>query len=67
MNCAKLGLTVRSPNPPDIVIALLSAQNLCANGVYSSIYFEILHNLYPSPGIIRIFKSKRMRWAGHVA
>jgi hypothetical protein len=26
-----------------------------------------LHNLYPLPSIIRIIKSRRMRWAGHVA
>jgi hypothetical protein len=26
-----------------------------------------LHNLYGSPSIIRIIKSSRMRWAGHVA
>jgi hypothetical protein len=28
---------------------------------------EKLHNLYSSPSIIRIIKSRRMRWAGHVA
>jgi hypothetical protein len=28
---------------------------------------EELHNLYSSPSIIRIIKSTRMRWAGHVA
>jgi hypothetical protein len=28
---------------------------------------EELHNLYSSPNIIRIIKSRRMRWAGHVA
>jgi hypothetical protein len=28
---------------------------------------EKLHDLYTSPSIIRIFKSRRMRWAGHVA
>jgi hypothetical protein len=28
---------------------------------------EELHNLYFSPNIIRIIKSRRMRWAGHVA
>jgi hypothetical protein len=28
---------------------------------------EELHNLYSSPSIIRIIKSKRMRWAKHVA
>jgi hypothetical protein len=26
-----------------------------------------LHNLYSSTNIIRIIKSKRMRWAGHAA
>jgi hypothetical protein len=26
-----------------------------------------LHNLYSSPNIIRLIKSRRMRWAGHVA
>jgi hypothetical protein len=26
-----------------------------------------LHSLYSSPSIIRIIKSRRMRWAGHVA
>jgi hypothetical protein len=25
-----------------------------------------LHNLYSSPSIIRIIKSRRMRWTGHV-
>jgi hypothetical protein len=25
------------------------------------------HDLYSSPSIIRIIKSRRMRWAGHVA
>jgi hypothetical protein len=26
-----------------------------------------LHNMYSSPDIIRQIKSRRMRWAGHVA
>jgi hypothetical protein len=28
---------------------------------------EELHNLYSPPSIIRVIKSRRMRWAGHVA
>ena len=28
---------------------------------------EELHSLYCSPNIIRIIKSRRLRWAGHVA
>jgi hypothetical protein len=27
---------------------------------------EELHNLYSSPSIIRMIKSRRMRWVGHV-
>jgi hypothetical protein len=28
---------------------------------------EELHNLYTSPNIIRVIKSRRIRWAEHVA
>jgi hypothetical protein len=28
---------------------------------------EELHNVYSSPNIIKMIKSRRMRWAGHVA
>jgi hypothetical protein len=30
------------------------------------VHNEELHNLYYSPRIIRIMKSRRMRWAGHL-
>jgi hypothetical protein len=33
---------------------------------WRKLYNEELHNLYFSPSIIRIVKSRRMRWAGHV-
>jgi hypothetical protein len=28
---------------------------------------EELHNLHPSPNIIKVIKSRGMRWAGYVA
>jgi hypothetical protein len=31
------------------------------------LYNEELHDLYSSPNIVRVIKSRRMRWAGHVA
>jgi hypothetical protein len=40
------------------------------NGVTAGcrrLYNEKLHNLYTSPNIIRIIKSRRMRWAANVA
>jgi hypothetical protein len=35
--------------------------------VFIELHNEELHNLYCSPSIIRIIKSRRVRWAGHVA
>jgi hypothetical protein len=34
---------------------------------WRKLHNEELHNLYSSPDIIRQVKSRRMRWAGHVA
>jgi hypothetical protein len=36
-------------------------------GEWRKLHNEELHNLYSSPDIIRKVKSRRMRWAGHVA
>jgi hypothetical protein len=36
-------------------------------GEWRKLHNEELLDLYFSPSIIRIIKSKRMRWAGHVA
>jgi hypothetical protein len=36
-------------------------------GGWRKLHNEELHNLYSSPSIIRIIKSRRVRWAGHVA
>jgi hypothetical protein len=36
-------------------------------GVWRKLHNEELHDLYSSPSIIRIIKSMRMRWVGHVA
>jgi hypothetical protein len=35
--------------------------------IWRKLHNEELHNLYSSPSIIRMIKSRRMRWAGHVA
>jgi hypothetical protein len=36
-------------------------------GEWRKLVNEKLHDLYSLPSIIRIMKSRRMRWAGHVA
>jgi hypothetical protein len=36
-------------------------------GGWRKLHNEKRHNLYSSPSIIRMIKSRRLRWAGHVA
>jgi hypothetical protein len=37
------------------------------DGSWRKLHNDELHNLYSSPNIVRVIKSRRMRWAGHVA
>jgi hypothetical protein len=36
-------------------------------GDWRKLYNEEFHNFYSSPNIIRMIRSRRMGWAGHVA
>jgi hypothetical protein len=36
-------------------------------GGWRKLHNKELHNLYSSPSIIRMIKSRTMRWAGHAA
>ena len=36
-------------------------------GEWMRLHNEELNDLYSSPNIVRVIKSRRMRWAGHVA
>jgi hypothetical protein len=36
-------------------------------GGWRKLHNEELHNLYSPPSIIRMIKSRRLRWTGHVA
>jgi hypothetical protein len=37
------------------------------DGSWRKLHNDELHNLYSSPNIVRVIKSRRMRWAGHAA
>jgi hypothetical protein len=34
-------------------------------GSWRKLHNEELHNLYSSPSIVRVIKSRRMKWVGH--
>jgi hypothetical protein len=36
-------------------------------GSWRKLQDEKPHNLYSSPNVVKLFKSRRMRWVGHVA
>jgi hypothetical protein len=36
-------------------------------GSWRKLHNEELHNMYSSPNIIRMIKSRKLRWTGHVA
>jgi hypothetical protein len=36
------------------------------DGSWRKLYNDELHSLYSSPHIVRVIKSRRIRWAGHV-
>jgi hypothetical protein len=36
-------------------------------GEWRIIHYKELNDLYPSPNVIRVIKSRRMKWAVHVA
>jgi hypothetical protein len=37
------------------------------DGLWIKLHNDELHSLYSSPNIVRVTKSRRMRWVGHVA
>ena len=37
------------------------------NGEWRRLHNEELQSLYRSPNIVRVIKSRKLRWAGHVA
>jgi hypothetical protein len=48
------------------VLRIFGPKRYGVTGGWRKLHNEELHNLYSSPSIIRIIKSRRMRWAGRV-
>jgi hypothetical protein len=64
--------TIQKGNSFDILFYANRTTNSGPNrdemtGGWRKLHNEELHNLYSSPSVIRMIKSRRMRWVGHVA
>jgi hypothetical protein len=50
-----------------VVRRMLDSERDEMTGDWRKLHNEELHNLYSSPSIIRMIKSRRMRWVGTIA
>jgi hypothetical protein len=49
------------------VLRKISGPKREEDGSWRKLHNDELHSLYSSPNIVRVIKSRRMRWAGHGA
>jgi hypothetical protein len=71
MGCETWSLIVREEHKLRVfekrVLRIFGPKRDGVTGGWRKLHKEEVHNLYSSPSIIRIIKSRRMRRAGHVA
>jgi sorting nexin-29 len=67
--CETLSLTLREDHRlrvfESMEMRIFGPKRDEVTGRWRKLHYEELHNLCSSPSIIRIIKSRRMRWAGH--
>ena len=51
----------------DSILRRIFGPNCYENRDWRRLHNEKLNSLYPSPNIVRVIKSRRLRWAEHVA
>jgi hypothetical protein len=65
--CETWFITLRKKHRLRVLRTIFGPRRDEVTGDWRKLHNEELHNLYSSPNIIRMIKSTRMRWAGHVA
>ena len=69
--CETWSLTLREDSRPRIfenrILRRKFGPKRDENWEWRRLHNEELHSLYRSPNIVRVIKSRRLRWAGHVA
>jgi hypothetical protein len=64
---AKLGLSHRMRVFENRVLRRIFGPKREEDGSWRKLHDDELYSLYSSPNIVRVIKSRRMRWAEHVA
>ena len=49
------------------ILRRIFGSNRDENGEWRRLHNEELYSLYRSPNVVRVIKSRRLRWAGHIA
>ncbi|PNF40782.1 hypothetical protein B7P43_G16927 [Cryptotermes secundus] len=65
--CETWSLTLREEHRLRVFRRTFRPKKNEVTGGWRKLHNEVLHNLYSSASIIRMIKSRRMRWVGHVA
>jgi hypothetical protein len=69
--CETLSLTLREEHRLSVfenrVLRKIFGPKREEDGSWRKLHNDELHSLYSSPNIVKMIKSRRMRWAGHVA
>jgi hypothetical protein len=65
--CETWSLTLKEEHRLRVLRKIFEPKRDEVSGGWRKLHNEELHNLYSSPSIIRMIKSRRMRWAEHVA
>jgi hypothetical protein len=55
------------PHKRDLLNSIVFGPETEEDGSWRKLQNDELHSLYSSPNIVRVIKSRRLRWAGHVA
>jgi hypothetical protein len=65
--CETWSLTLMEKHRPRVLRRIFGPKRDEVTGSWRKLHNEELRNLYSSPSIIGMIKSRRLRWAGYVA
>ena len=65
--CETWSLTLRDEHRLRVLRRIFGLKRDGVTGEWRKVHNEEPNDLYCSPNIVRVIKSRRMRWAGHVA